>query len=317
MNENKSTRKFHIGIDVSKETLVAALPGGLVREFANDKPGLAALAAEIKKHGESTLVCCEATGGCERALRDACHAAAIPVAVVNAKRVRDFAKGRGILAKTDAIDARMIASYAAENHPRPFEPPPSWSQRLRELNGRRDTLSADRVRETNRLAAESDKWVVKSIQRHIRFLEKELRLLLKEIAVLRAANPEFKEKADRLEAVKGIGEGSAAVLLGCIPELGKIKDNEAAALAGLAPYNNDSGKFRGQRHIKGGRPQVRRVLYMAALAAARSNHILKAFYERLIAKGKHHKTALTAVMRKLVCLANRILCDPAFTPANA
>jgi transposase len=302
---------------VSKSTLVAAFPDGKAREFANDAGGIAGLVAEVRMHGESALVCCEATGGYERALAGACHAAGIAVAVANAKRVRDFAKGKGLLAKTDAIDARVIALYAEENHPRPSEPPQEWAARLEALVQRRAALGADLVREKNRLGAERDKWVVKDVKSHVRFLEKRIAALEKEIAGIRAANPDFKEKASRLEQVKGIGAGTACALLGCVPELGRITDAEASALVGVAPYNNDSGKFRGQRHIRGGRAQVRKVLWMAALSAARSNRILKAFYEGLVGRGKSHKVALTAVMRKLVCLANRILAKPAFSPATA
>jgi len=308
------SQKTAIGIDVSKETLAAALPDGSVREFANDARGIAALLDEARTRAPSVLVCCEATGGYERALADACRAAGVRVVVANAKRVRDFAKGKGLLAKTDAIDARVIALYAAENDPRPSEPPREWERRLEALVSRRAQINAETVREKGRLETERDKWAVKSIKSHLRFLEKQVAALEKEIAAIRAANPEFAEKATRLEQVKGIGETTACALIGCVPELGRVSDAEASALVGVAPYNNDSGKFRGRRHIKGGRAQVRKVLWMAALSAVRSNRILRAFYENLTGRGKPHKVALTAVMRKLVCLANRILAKPAFVP---
>jgi len=310
MNANN----VNIGIDVSKETLAVAFADGPVRSFANTKAGLSKLAAEIKALGVSALVCCEATGGYEKPLESACHAAGIRIAVVNAKRVRDFAKGKGILAKTDAIDARVIRRFAAENPPRPSEPQPEWRTRLRALAEYRAGLADDLARAKLRLQTQRDAWVAKDMKKQVARLEKSLAALESEAAKIRAANPEFDKNAARLEEVKGIGKVTSRTLLTLMPELGRVKDGEAAALAGVAPYNDESGKFRGQRHISGGRAQVRKVLWMAAVAAARSNHILKAFYRRLVANGKKPKAALTAVMRKLVCLANRILSDSAFVP---
>ena len=305
--------EVNIGVDVSKSTLTAAFPDGGVRDFANDGRGIAALLA--KARGLSALVCCEATGGYERALAEACHAAGVPVAVANARRVRDFARGKGLLAKTDAIDARVIARFAAENRPRPAAPQPEWVGRLRALAGRRGDLTADLTRERNRLGTERDRSAARDIRAHIRFLEKRLGAIEEETAALRADTPAFAEKAARLELVKGIGPVSARALLAHLPELGAVSGNEASALAGVAPYNADSGTHRGRRRIRGGRAQVRRVLWMAAVSAVRSNPILKAFYDRLVGRGKPHKVALTAVVRKLVCLANKILADPNFTPA--
>jgi transposase len=310
-----NTYEVNIGIDVSKETLTAAFPDDSVTGFANDKRGLKPLIAKAKACGPSVRVCREATGGYEQALVEACHAAGVAVALANARQVRDFAKGKGLPAKTDAIDARVIARFAAENDPRLAVPQPAWIRRLRALCDRRAALTADLTRETNRLGTERDPWVAKGIRAHIRQLQAHVKALERQLAALRAENTAFAEKAARLERVKGIGPASACALLGCVPGPGAVSGNEASALVGVAPYNDDSGKHRGRRHIRGGRPQVRRVLWMAATAAVRFNPILKAFYERLSARGKPHKVALVAVIRKLVRLVNRILADPNFVPA--
>jgi transposase len=305
----------NIGIDVAKQSLTAAFPNAKTQDVQNTKAGIAALIKKAKALGPDARLCCEATGGYEQSLVEACHAAGLPVAIANARHVRDFAKGKGLLAKTDAIDARIIARFADENNPRIHTPPPEWVTRLRALTDRRANLTADLTREQNRLGTERDAWVAGDIRLHIRQLKKHIQNLEKEIASLRAANPEFDAKASRLEQVKGIGETTACALLGCVPELGAVNGNEASALVGVAPYNNDSGAFRGQRHIRGGRAQVRRVLWMAAMVAIRFNPILKAFYARLTGRGKPHKVALIAVLRKLVRLANKIIANPAFVPS--
>jgi transposase len=310
-----NTQHVNIGIDVSKPTLTAAFPDGTIRDFDNSKAGIAALVKKARALGPRARLCCEATGGYEQAIVEACHAHNIPVAVANARQVRDFARGKGLPAKTDALDARIIVRFAGENNPRTHEQPPEWVVRVRALVERRAALNAERVREQNRLDTERDTWVVKDIRRHLQFLDGRVAALEKELAVLRAATPEFEEKARRLEQVKGIGAASACALLGCVPELGSVSGNEASALVGVAPYNHDSGGQRGARHIQGGRAPVRGVLWMAAMTAVRFNPILKAFYERLTARGKPHKVALVAVVRKLVRLANKILANPAFVPA--
>jgi transposase len=310
-----NTYEVNIGVDVSKQTLAAAFPDGRVTDFTNDTRGLASLVAKAKARGPSALVCCEATGGYEQGLVDACHQAGVAVAVANAKRVRDFAKGKGQLAKTDAIDARIIARFAAENRPRPTEPQPQWQRRLRALCDRRAALAEDIAREKNRLEIGRDRWVTADTRSHIRQLQAHMEKLEREVAALRAATPEFERQASRLESVKGIGPVSAYAFMAYLPELGSVSGNEASALAGVAPYNDDSGRHRGQRRIRGGRARLRCALWMAAMAAARFNPILKAFYEGLRRREKPHKVAIVAVIRKLVCLANKIITDPNFVPA--
>jgi transposase len=310
-----NTPRVNIGIDVSKPTLTAAFPDGTTRDFDNNKAGLAALLAKAKALGPCARLCREATGGYGQPLVEACHAHNIPVAVANARRVRDFARGKGLLAKTDALDARIIARYADENNPRTHEVPPEWVTRVRALVERRGALNAERVREKNRLDTERDAWVTQDIARHLNYLDARVSALEQELATLRAATPEFDAKAKRLEQVKGIGPCTSCALLGCVPELGSLTGNEASALVGVAPCNHDSGGLRGPRRIQGGRAPVRGVLWMAALTAVRFNPILKSFYARLTARGKPHKVALVAVVRKLVRLANKILSNPAFVPA--
>ena len=199
----------NIGIDVSKKILTAAFQNGKVQDFQNNKAGIAALIKKAKAASPCAKLCCEATGGYEQPLVQACHTSATPIAVANARQVRDFAKGKGLLAKTDALDARIITRFADENNPRPHQEPPAWATRLRALTDRRANLTADLVRERNRLQTEPDPWVAKDIRLHIRQLQKHIESLEKEIAALRAANPEFDDKAKRLEQIKGIGETTA------------------------------------------------------------------------------------------------------------
>ena len=307
--------EVNIGVDVSKETLAAAFPDGRVTQFTNDRRGLETLMAKVRALGPSARVCCEATGGYELRLADACHAAGVAVTVANARQVRDFARGKGLLAKTDAIDARLLARFAAENNPRPTPQPPPWQRRLRALCDRRDALTGDLARETGRLEAETDAWVAKDIRDHIRQLRSHLAKLAREVAALKAQNAGFARQTQRLEQVKGIGPASACAFTAYLPELGSVTGNEAAALAGVAPYNDDSGKRRGKRRCRGGRARLRRVLWMAATAAARFNPILRAVYERFRSNGKPHKVAIVAIIRRLVCLANKIITNPDFVPA--
>jgi transposase len=311
-----NTGVVNIGVDVSKAILCVAIQNDKVVDFTNDSAGLAAFVKKVNALESAVLVCCEATGGYERALVEACLAAQIPVAVANAWQMRAFAKGKGLLAKTDAIDARLIARFAAENQPRCVTPKPAWLQRLRALCDRRAALGEALVREKNMLETERDPWNAKNMRGHIRQLEAHIKAAGRELDALRAGNPELDAAAGRLEQVKGIGPMSAYALLGGVPELGAVTGNEAAALVGVAPYNNDSGKHRGQRHVRGGRANVRRALWMAALSASRFNPILKAFYGRLRMRGKPHKVAIIAVMRKLVNLANKIIAKPSFIPAQ-
>ena len=276
---------------------------------------MASLLRRIKKVTAPIMLCCEATGGYEKLLISMALEAEVPVALLHAKAVRDFAKSKGILAKTDRIDALVIRSFAEQNQPKAIEPSPQWQADLKGLVDRREKLLLMKNAEGNRLDPLPHKEVVKSITRMQKQLNKEIQVIEASIEQLIQSAPELLESVRRLKQVKSIGDNTAQTLLAHMPELGQLGDKQVVALAGLAPYNQDSGAFRGVRRIQGGRAEVRRVLYMAALVAIRYNPILTSFYNRLKERGKPSKVAITAVMRKLIILANRIMKDPTYIPA--
>lgn len=299
-----------IGVDVAKPTLAIQFPDQHW-STANTAPGHAAFLAKLKLLGAVHLVC-EATGGYERAFVLALHQAGIAVSVINPRQVRDFARACGRLAKTDAIDASVLRDYGEKLRPEPDAAPAPGSAEFAELVRARQEVVALITDETNRREhARLPALVQLSLARH-KQLEKQLAQLDALIAGHIAADVTLRAKSARLQQVQGVGRVSAFTLRALLPELGSLRDGEASALAGVAPLNHDSGQFRGQRHIHGGRSAVRRVLYMAALAATVHNPILKAFYQQLRARGKPAKLALTAVMRKLVVLLNRLLKNPNF-----
>lgn len=310
-----STFEVYIGVDVSKATLELSVFDTRKSSVPNTVAGIRSLLMRVEKLGTNTLICCEATGGYEKQLVAACHECDFPVAVVNARQVRDFAKSKGILAKTDAIDAAVIAAYAEQNSPRETPPPTPWQQSLKAFHQRREELKRMILQEENRLENLSDRWISASIRSHIRSLEKQIKQLEKRIEELVQAEPDLKRFCERFMKVKGVGLMVSSGCAAYLPEMGRVTDNQLVALAGLAPHCQDSGSWRGQRHISGGRAGIRRLLYMPAVNATGSNPIFRDFYRRLKAQGKPSKVAITAVMRKLVCLANRIASDPDFTPA--
>jgi transposase len=299
-----------IGVDVAKRSLAIQFPDQL-RSTANTAQGHAAFLGKIKTFG-AVHVICEATGGYERALVLALHQAHVAVSVINPRQVRDFARARGRLAKTDAIDASVLRDYGATLRPPPAAAPAPGSAEFAELVRARQELVALITDETNRREHARVPIVVKLSRARQKQLEKQLAQLDARIDAHLAADAALRAKSERLQQVRGVGRVSAFTLLALLPELGSLRDAQASALAGVAPLNRDSGQFRGQRHIHGGRAAVRRVLYMAALAATLHNPILKAFYQRLRANGKPAKVALTAVMRKLIVLLNRLLKNPDF-----
>jgi transposase len=226
--------------------------------------------------------------------------------------VRDFARAQNRLAKTDAIDALVLVDFGVAFHPGPTPRPSRAEIRLAELVARREDLKTMRQAEDNRLELLRDPAVIQLAKKHLRHLDTQLATLEKLIKNLVDSEPELRRKVARLTAVQGVGFITAITTLAFLPELGSLSKTTAAALAGVAPFNRDSGSFRGQRRIQAGRPLVRRALYMAALVASRYNPILKAFYERLRLKGKPPKVALIALMRKLVILFNSLLKHPSF-----
>lgn len=297
----------YVGIDVSKHHWDVALAGEKrVRHFAADAVGLAELLAWLAPLGPQ-LICLEATGGYERELCAALHRQRLPVSVVNPRQVRDFARARGDLAKTDALDAAVIASFAATFNPEPDEPPAAAGERLRALRARRQQVVHSLTQEKNRLAAAPDEEARASIKKAIGFYDEQLAELDRRIAELATAEPTFRERLELLVSVPGVGQVTATGLLAELPELGAMNRGQAAKLVGLAPLNRDSGTLRGKRRIGGGRTCVRRALYMATLVATKHNPLIRAHYHQLLARGKAKMTALVACMRKLLLILNAIL----------
>ncbi len=309
---NPST--VHIGVDVAKITLDVAWPDK-VQTLENSTKGFVHLMKKIRQLDAPVLVCCEASGGYERALTEALLAAGIAVARVNPRQVRDFAKSLGLLAKTDPIDARLLARFSATFNPKPLPAFSSVQQELRDLVDRRDQLCRARAAESARLDKFSNAFISKSIRQSIRALDKLIASCEVQIGALIEGSETLKASFSRLCLPKGVGPCTAWAVLAYMPELGQLNRKEAAALVGTAPFNRDSGKWNGKRFIQGGRSSLRKHIYMAAFVAAQHNLVLKAFYLRLLEAGKPRKVALVAVMRKLVILLNRILQDPNFVPA--
>jgi transposase len=265
-----------------------------------------ALVKRIAK-AKPRIVILEATGGYERPLAALLLASEVPHRVVNPLRARRFAQAIGLLAKTDSVDARMLALYALRNKLEPAAVPSGKTQEVRALLERRRQLVLLRASEKTRQHLESNKTASKSITSHLSFLTKEIDALDKALDEYVDGDDEFRHKAEILTSVPGVGEQTARALIGGMPELGSISRGEAAALAGLAPFAHDSGKLRGRRMIRGGRAHVRQSLYMAAVSAVRHNPQIRTIYERLVRGGKAKKLALTACMRKLLLLLNALL----------
>lgn len=297
-----------IGIDVAKDTVVlASEPAGRTGTFATDGAGLAALVTACRAQPVA-LVVLEATGGYEAPVVAALASAGLPVVIVNPRQVRDFAKATGRLAKTDAIDATVLALFGARVQP-PVRPlPDAATQELQALLGRRrqllDMLHAERQRH-----ATSHGRIRANLRSHIHWLEQSLADTGASLQGLIAASPLWRVQDELLQTIPGVGPTLASTLLGYVPELGHLDRRQVAALIGVAPLARDSGTWHGRRTCWGGRAPVRQVLHMAALVASRWNPVLGAFYQRLRAAGKPAKVALTAVARKLLVLCNAVLRD--------
>lgn len=295
-----------VGIDVSKAQLDSAVrPTGEHWTSPNDEPGIAVTVKRITAMG-STLVVLEATGGMEIPLAGALTAAGIAVAVVNPRQVRDYAKATGRLAKTDRLDAEILARFAEVVRPEPRPLPDAAGMELAALMGRRRQLIEMLTAEKNRLGAASRR-VRWNIQVHIDWLERQLSQLDKDLADLIQRSPIWREKDDLLQSVPGVGPVLSSTLLANLPELGTLNRRQIAALVGVAPLNRDSGTLRGKRTVWGGRAVIRQVLYMSALIATRFNPVIRTFYQRLCEAGKAKKVALTACMRKLLTILNAMV----------
>ncbi len=295
-----------VGIDVAKLKFdVAIVPEGARLACAYDGEGIGQLLAWLPPH-DCTIVL-EATGGFERRLAAELVDAGRRVAIVNPRQVRDFARGIGVLAKNDRVDARVLAIYAQHVRLRWHTKPAEKQQELTALVGRRRQLIALQTAESNRLEQATIKSAAKSIRHVLDLLRKELKNLDVEIARLIAADDDWRGKSELLQSVPGVGPATSASLVAELPELGKLNRQQIASLVGLAPFSRDSGQFRGQRSIWGGRGSVRRALYMAAFNAKRSNPVIRAFAERLKRGGKRPKVILTACMRKLLVILNTMV----------
>lgn len=297
-----------IGIDVSKNQLdIAQAPPAAVRSTSNDVAGIEALVKELAER-RPALVVLEATGGFESALVAGFLAASLPVVVVNPRQVRDFARAKGRLAKTDKIDAQVLADFGEAVRPEIRPLPGTALQALSGLLRRRQQIVEMLTAERNRTLLATPA-VRKDINAHVDWLEGRLKDLDRELGQTIRSTPAWREKDALLQGVKGVGRVLSTTLLAELPELGALNRKQIAALVGVAPLNRDSGQFRGKRKVWGGRPHVRAVLYMAALSASRHNLPIKELHQRLIAAGKPKKVALTACMRKLLIILNGLVRD--------
>jgi transposase len=296
----------YVGLDVSKAQIdLATVPVQAPHAFPHTEAGLTALVAHLQTP-PPTLVVLEATGGYETDVATALALAGVPLAVVNPRQVRDFAKALGRLAKTDALDAQVLADFAARVQPAPRPLPDTAHQALAALVTRRRQLVEMLTAERNRLGLAHGR-IRHSLQTHIHYLEQELKATNDAIRTALHASPVWRATEQLLRSVPGIGPATASVLLVELPELGHASSRQLAALAGVAPFNCDSGTARGQRHIWGGRTSVRAALYMATLVATRWNPVIRAFYQRLRHAGKPPKVAIVAAMRKLLTILNAIV----------
>jgi transposase len=304
MNESTS----FVGIDVSKDALdVHLLPEGRQWRVANDQAGCAQLVERLKALGETVLVVMEATNVFWRMAAAALAGAGLACAVVNPRQVHDFGKAMGKLAKTDALDAQVLALFAQRIKPTVRALPSAQCQVAAEMLARRAQLMGMRVAEKNRLATASAKKVRRDIEATIAFLEKRLGALDQEIDAWLQSTPIDQSRVNLLKSFTGIGQNTARSLLITLPELGSLSGKQIGALAGLAPFANDSGNKRGERHISGGRSAVRAALYMPAISAIQHNPVIRALYQRLVQAGKHHYVAITACMRKMLVILNAMI----------
>lgn len=293
---------YYAGIDVSKKRL-DVFYDGRARSVDNTPSEAKKLALSMAK-APVTLVAVEATGGYEAAMVDALQQAGIPVAVVQPSRVRAFAHAKNLLAKTDKLDAQLLANFAEQIKPTPTPPKAVDEKELRELVDRRDQLVADQTRETNRLESTTSALVRKGTQSMLRVISRQIKALEKEMARLVAESKTMKIRCETLQKAKGVGFITAATLIAHLPELGRVNRQEVAALGGLACHAKESGDFKGKRRVFGGRRVLRRALYMASLSAVMHDPVLKVVYAKLVAAGRPRKVALIACARRLLVYLN-------------
>jgi transposase len=319
MSQNNPTI-IHVGVDVAKLTLQldpTHLAG--LSQVANTPAGLKTLLKALRKlqcrTAATVHVLCEATGCYHRLLLEALHQAGIAISVLHAARVRAFAEALGQRAKSDPIDAVMLTRFGQRLQPAPTVPATEQQQHLSALMTRRTQLVDMLVMEKNRMESSSLPEVIKQLRQTIKHLESQMAKMDAAITKLATQSEKLQQQIERMCQLQGVGKITATGLLATLPELGTLGRRQIASLAGLAPHVRESGQYKGKRTIGGGRASARRHLYMAALTASRMNPQLKTFYQHLIAKGKPAKVALTAIMRRLLCVLNSLLKNPNFSLA--
>jgi transposase len=301
--------QIFVGIDVAKDRLdVHVRPSGAVFDVRRDGEGIANLVDRLRAL-EPTLIVMEATGGFEAVVASALAGARLPLSVINPRQIRDFARAAGRLAKTDTLDAEIIALYAERMRPEVRPLPDADARHLSELVARRRQIIEMMTMERNRRRALTSKRLLKSVDRLLVALQKELTDIETDLNDTIRGTPVWRETEELLTSVPGVGDKLARTLIADLPELGQLSRRQVAALVGVAPINRDSGTMRGRRTTWAGWAKVRATLYMAALVASRYNKVLKSFYQRLLQAGKPKKLALTAVMRKLLTILNAMVRD--------
>lgn len=311
---NQIQTPVYVGLDISKDTLQLDLKSSSF-ELPQTAKGHSQLLTHLSRIPAAHVIC-EATGGYERSIVAALNEARIPVTVMNPMRVRQFARASGKIAKTDPIDAAVLTAFGYAFSPAPTAPRSALETKMAALIARRVQLIELHVAERQRAETCNDPDLRKLFKKLLGQIEKHIEQVNALLEALLSEQSELARKVQKLDDIMGVGRLTAMTALAEMPELGTLNRRQAAALAGLAPYNRDSGTSKGKRCISGGRAEVRRGLYMAALCASRTNRHLKSFHQRLIAAGKPPKVALTAVMRKLIVLMNHILKNPNFTLAT-
>lgn len=300
----KEQEQITIGIDVSQDSLdMAAYPGQQIWKYNNNKHGIIKILTKLKTL-QPKLIVMEATGGLEAPLREALDKAGLEVAVVNPRRIRDFGRAMGLLAKTDKLDAKVMAYFAAKIEPPPREARDAASQQIEDLLVRRQQLSDMLVAEKNRIQQRKAKVIQIQIKEHIDWLDTQIEEIDKKLKSSIQDNPELLKKVELYKSMKGVGNILAYKLVAMLPELGVLNQREIAALVGLAPLNRDSGRLRGKRTIWGGRAMVRKAFYMPVLIAIRFNAVIHELYQRLIERGKLKKVAIVACMHKMLTILN-------------
>jgi len=299
--------EHYIGIDISKHCFdLYDMADGKNMHFQNNPKQIKQCTGELKKRNPKLIVA-EATGGYEIPLVTQLQAEKLPLALVNPRRIRDFAKAIGRLAKTDKIDAQVIAAYAATLEPPKQDPIDANARKLKALIARRHQLTNMRTAEQNRTEHALDKTVAKSIKAVITTIDREIEKVEKQIKDHIDSQPLLKQKADHLKSIPGIGDTTAFMLVSELPEMGRLNRRQIAALLGVAPINRDSGTFRGKRMTGGGRKDVRARLFMATLVAVKHNPVIRCYYQRLLKNGKAKMTAIIASMRKLIVIMNTMI----------